>query len=273
MPGLLTAIALAAVVLIISALASGLVERAPICFPIIFLGLGVLLGPHGFGVITLDAHSGTLETVATLNLALVLFIDALKLRFDEVGNDWIVPVLALEPGAVLTMILVAGTSTLLLHTGLVASLLLGAILASTDPVVLRDVLRDARIPRSVRRALSVEAGTNDLVVLPTVLVLIALARAGLGSVPEWLAFLGELFILGPLAGLAVGWAGAWLMARADARFSIRREYPALYGIGLVLAAYAAGTVIGGSGFLAAFAAGLAISLSNFELCDCFMESG
>ena len=52
-------------------------------------------------MITLDAHSGTLETVATLNLALVLFIDALKLRFDEVGNDWIVPVLALEPGAVL----------------------------------------------------------------------------------------------------------------------------------------------------------------------------
>ena len=120
------------------------------------------------------------------------------------------------------MILVAGTSALLLHTGLVASLLLGAILASTDPVVLRDVLRDARIPRSVRPTLSVEAGTNDLVVLPTVLVLIALARAGLGSVPEWLAFLGELFILGPLVGLAAGCAGAWLMAQADARFSIRR---------------------------------------------------
>lgn len=273
MPELLIASALAAAVLIIAALTSGIVERAPISFPIIFLGLGVLLGEHGFRVIVLDAHSGTLETIATLNLALVLFIDALKLRFDEVGNEWIVPVLALGPGAALTMLLVAGASALLLHTGLVASLLLGAILASTDPVVLRDVLRDTRIPRSVRRALSVEAGTNDLIVLPAVLVLIALARSGLGTAPEWLAFLGGLFILGPLAGIAVGLTGAWLMARADARFGIRREYQALYGIGLVLAAYAGGTAIGGSGFLAAFAAGVAISLSNYELCDCFMEYG
>lgn len=273
MPDLLTASALAAAVLIISALASGLVERAPLSFPIIFLGLGVFLGEHGLGVITLDAHSGLLETIATLTLALVLFIDALKLRFDEVGNEWIIPVLVLGPGAVLTMILIAGTSALLLHTSIVASLLLGAILASTDPVVLGDVLRDTRIPRSVRRALSVEAGTNDLIVLPTVLVLIAVAHTQLGSIPEWLEFLGDLFVIGPLAGVAVGWTGAWLMSRADARFSIRREYQALYGIGLVLAAYAAGTAIGGSGFLAAFAAGIAISLSNFELCDCFMEYG
>ena len=98
------------------------------------------------------------------------------------------------------MILVAGTSALLLHTGLVASLLLGAILASTDPVVLHDVLRDARIPRSVRPTLSVEAGTNDLVVLPTVLVLIALAQAGLGSVPKWLAFAGNADRFALLAG-------------------------------------------------------------------------
>ena len=71
---------------------------------------------------------------------------------------------------------------LLLDLPVVLAALLGTILASTDPVVLRDVLRDPRIPRSVRRTLSVEAGTNDIVVLPVLLVLIAIAHADLGGV-------------------------------------------------------------------------------------------
>ena len=63
------------------------------------------------------------------------------------------------------------------------------------------------------------------------------------------------------------------MGRADARFGIRREYQALYGIGLVLAAFAAGQMIDGDGFLAAFFAGLAVTLFNVSLCDCFLEYG
>jgi NhaP-type Na+/H+ or K+/H+ antiporter len=169
--------------------------------------------------------------------------------------------------------LLAGAGMLLLELPLVLALLLGIILASTDPVVLRDVLRDARLPRSVRQALSVEAGTNDIVVLPILLVLIAIAHADLGGPAEWLAFLGRLFLLGPAAGFAVGAAGSWTMGWVDQRFRIRREYQSLYGIGLVLAAYVAGEAAGGDGFLAAFAAGLAVTALNQTLCDCFLDFG
>ncbi len=54
MPDLLTIFALIAVVLMVSALASGIVERAPLSFPMIFLGLGVLLGERGFGILSVD---------------------------------------------------------------------------------------------------------------------------------------------------------------------------------------------------------------------------
>jgi NhaP-type Na+/H+ or K+/H+ antiporter len=54
---------------------------------------------------------------------------------------------------------------------------------------------------------------------------------------------------------------------------VRREHQAVYGIGLVLAAYAAATAVGGDGFLSAFAAGLAVTLLNQSLCDCFLEYG
>ncbi len=273
MPDLLTGFGVAALVLVVAALAAGLVDRAPLSFPMIFLALGFLLGPSGAGLLHLDAHDRTLEAIAILNLALVLFLDAVKLQLDELGRDWPIPVLALGPGTLLITALVAGAALLLLQLPLVHALLLGAILASTDPVVLRDVVRDPRLPRAVRQALSVEAGTNDVVVLPLVLVLLAVALARAGTPGEWAVFLARVFLLGPAVGFVVGAIGSWLMMRVDAALGVRREYQALYGLGLVLAAYTGGLAVGGDGFLAAFAAGAAITVLNHELCDCFLEYG
>jgi sodium/hydrogen antiporter len=265
--------ALIAVVLLVSALASGLIERAPLTFPMIFLGLGFLLGEGGLGTIAMDPHNPVLESVAVVSLALVLFLDAVNVQVDELRSDWRIPMLSLGPGTLLTIAGVAVAAYLLAGTSPLQSLLMGAILASTDPVVLRDVLRDDRIPRSVRRALSVESGMNDIVVLPIVLVLIAILGAKIGGTLDWVWFLGKLLILSPLVGLVVGGGGAWLMGKVDARLGIRREYQALYGIGLVLAAYAAGQASGGDGFLAAFFAGLSVTIFNVSLCDCFLEYG
>ena len=149
----------------------------------------------------------------------------------------------------------------------------GAVLASTDPVVLREIIRDHRIPRSVRQILKIEAGANDIVVLPVVLVLIAVATRQAGDLQGWGIFMAKLLLLGPAIGFAVGGAGSWLMNQIDRRMNIRSEHQAFYGVGLVLAAYAAATAAGGDGFLAAFAAGLAVLLLNQSLCDCFLEYG
>lgn len=273
MSELVLGLGIVAIVLTLAALFSGIVERAPLSFPIIFLGLGFLFGGGGLKIIEIDTHSPELEVVAIVSLALVLFLDAVNVQLDELKRDWYVPMLSLGPGTLLTIAGVALAAHVLLDTSLVVSLLLGAILSSTDPVVLRDVVRDVRIPRSVRRALSVEAGMNDLVVLPIVLVLIAILTSQAGTAADWLLFLIRILIISPLVGLAVGGVGANLMGRVDARFGIRREYQALYGIGLVLAAFAAGQVVDGDGFLAAFFAGLAVTLFNVSLCDCFLEYG
>jgi NhaP-type Na+/H+ or K+/H+ antiporter len=63
------------------------------------------------------------------------------------------------------------------------------------------------------------------------------------------------------------------MARADRRMGVRTEYQALYGVGLVLAAFTAATAAGGDGFLGAFAAGFAVVVLNQILCSCFLEYG
>ena len=273
MPDFLFAFGLIAVVLTVTALASGFVERLPISFPLLFLGLGFALGPFGFGVLDIGPHSEVLEIVATLTLALVLFLDAAKMELNELGKRWVVPVLILGPGTVLIIVLGAVPLALFVGFGWLLAFIGGAILASTDPVVLREILRDSRIPRSVRQVLKIEGGMNDLVVLPVILVLIAVARSQVGSAGEWVPFLSKLLVLGPAIGFAIGGAGSWLISKADARLGIRLEHQALYGIGLVFAAYTASTVVGGDGFLGAFFAGLSVVILNQRLCQCFLDYG
>jgi NhaP-type Na+/H+ or K+/H+ antiporter len=273
MPDFLHVSLLIALVLTLAALASGMVARAPLSFPILFLGLGFLFGEQGLGLLTVTPRDPLLEAVATLSLAFVLFLDAVQLQLDELGKDWMLPILVLGPGTVLTIAAVALAAWGVLGTSLVQSLLLGAILSSTDPVVLRDVVRDTRVPRAIRQVLRVEAGTNDLVVLPMVLILIAVAQARFGGVGEWLIFLLQLLLLGPGVGFAAGGLGAWLLGKVDAWVGVNRTYQALYGVGLIIGVYAVAVAIGGDGFLAAFAAGMAMVVFNYDLCDCFLEYG
>ena len=273
MPDFLIVFGIIAVVLTVAALVSGIVERAPISFPILFLGLGFLVGEKGLGVLEVGPHHANLEIVATLTLALVLFLDAVRLNVRELGRRWVVPFLILGPGTALIIVLGAIPLALILGFGWVLAFIGGAVLASTDPIILRDVIRDRRIPRSVRQVLKIEAGMNDLVVLPVILVLIAVSLGELGGLWSWLDFMARLLLLGPAVGFAIGGAGSWLMSRVERSVGARREYQALFGVGLVLAAYTAAVAAGGDGFLGAFAAGVAVVLLNQKLCDCFLEYG
>jgi NhaP-type Na+/H+ or K+/H+ antiporter len=268
---LLAGFALVAVVLTIAGLTSGFVERAPLSFPIIFLGLGFLLG--GLDLLHFGPESALLETVATLTLAMVLCLEAVRIGNIGMGGAGFVPILSLGPGTVVIVAVIAVSSYFLLDISVIEALLLGTILASTDPVVLRDVVREERIPASVRQALNIEAGTNDIVVLPTLLILIALANDEASSVGGWTLLVAKVLVLGPVIGFAIGAGASWLMSQADRRYAVNEVYQSLYGVGIVLLAYATATALGGDGFLAAFAAGFAIAVLNFDLCQCFLDYG
>ena len=265
--------ALGAAVLMISALLAGVIDRAPISFPMIFLTLGLLLGKGTSGVTDIGLESDHLRTVAFMTLALVLFLEAMSLDLRHLRRYWAVPALTLGPGSLIVIACIAVSAIVVVGVDPLIALLIGAILASTDPVVLRDVVHDERIPGPVRRALSLEAGMNDVIVLPTVLVLAAVAAGEVGGALDWTRFLVELLVVGPVLGAAVGVAGAALMAEVDRRRPVRTEWQALYGIGLVFCAFAVGETAGEDGFLASFAAGAAVSLSNRRMCDCFLDFG
>ena len=105
MPDFLPAFAIIAIVLTVTALAAGLVERSPLSFPIMFLGLGFLIGERGLGFVSRGPHSQILEIVGTLTLSLVLFLDAVKIQVEELGKRWIIPALILGPCTVIIIAL------------------------------------------------------------------------------------------------------------------------------------------------------------------------
>ena len=271
---LAAALAIIGVVIIISALLSGLVDRSGLPQVAVFLALGAALGPFGLRLLNIQLESGTLRAVATLSLALVLFTDAVSLNISEVRRRSGLAFRLLGPGTLLTAALIALTAWWVLSLPVAAAAILGAALASNDPVLLRGLLKRRDIPDDARHALQLESGLNDVALLPIVIVAMAFLHPGPALNRGGFAVLGlDLFILGPGAGILVGLLGVAALDLIRKRIGVRRDYESLYSLGVAFTAFAAAEAVHGSGFLAAFAAGMTIAALDVELCDCFIEYG
>jgi NhaP-type Na+/H+ or K+/H+ antiporter len=209
-----------------------------------------------------------------LGLVLVLFTDAITIDLVEVRRHRTLALLVVGPGTLLTAALVALVGWWLLALPPAAAIIVGAALASTDPVLLRNLLAQRDLPNAARQALRFESGVNDAVLLPIVLVSMAfLGHNALGTPADWARLAVSLLLLGPGAGVAVGLVAVAALDLIRRRTSVRRDYESLYALGTAFTAYAAAEAVHGSGFLAAFAAGLTIATLDVELCDCFLEYG
>ena len=233
-----------------------------------------MLGPAGLGLLDVTLNSPILRVVATLSLVLVLFTDAVSVSIAEMRRHGALAFRVLGPGTLLSAALTSMAAWKLLGLPFPAAAILGAALASTDPVMLRSLLRRPGLPESVRLALRLESGLNDVVLLPIIFVAIPfLGREAFLTATQW-AHLGlDLFLLGPGAGIAVGLLGTSALEMIRRKTGVLRDYESIYSLGIAFTAYAAAEAVHGSGFLAAFAAGLTIAALDVELCDCFLEYG
>lgn len=274
MDSFLALLALVGAVIVISALLSGWVDRTGVPQVAVFLAIGALIGPFGLGLLDAAIDSPLLRVVATLSLVLVLFTDAVSLDLKEVRRHGLLANLMLGPGTILATILMAGAGWYLLGLSWPLAAILGAALASTDPVLLRGVLRRPALHNSVRQALRLESSLNDIVLLPVVLIAIEILTSATPLTgADWGRVVVNMLLLSPGAGAVVAVVGVTALEVARKRSGVRRDYESIYSIGLAFAAYAAAEAMGGSGFVAAFAAGLTVSSLDAELCDCFLEYG
>ena len=270
---LVAGLAIIGIVIIVSALLSGLVDRSGLPQVAVFILIGAALGPAGFGVFDITLESPVLRVVATLSLTMVLFTDAVTLNTKEVRRQAGLAFRMLGPGTLFCAALTALVAWWLLAIPPALAAILGAALASTDPVLLRGLLRRRDISLVTRQALQLESGLNDVVLLPIVVVAIALTSQHEFASSGFAKMGFGLFILGPGAGIAIGLIAVAALDLIRKRIGVRRDYESLYSLGVAFSAYAAAEAVHGSGFLAAFAAGMTIAALDVELCDCFIEYG
>ena len=244
----------------------GLVSRrldySPISAPMIFTGIGLLVAPQFFAIMHFQIGSEILYGIAELTLMLILFSDAAKIETKNLRRIYSLPLRLLVIGMPITIFLGALAAwNIYDNIAVFTAVLIAAILAPTDAALGLAVVEDKRVPQRIRETLSIESGLNDGLALPVVLILIALAGSmgGMmaGSPAEWVPFALEQIILGPLAGIAIGWGGGFLIQRAAARQWMHDHFVQISILMLAPAAYALAGLIGGNGFLAAFCAGLA----------------
>ena len=247
-------------VLVVMAFASHLVQRLPLSSAIVYLGAGALAGPAGLEFIPIHPinHAPLLEALAEIAMLITLFAVGLRLRLPSTLTAWRVPVRLAGAGLVICALLTAVAGWALLGLPLPAGLLLGAILASTDPVLASEVrVRQPGDRDAVRSSLTAEGGINDGTAFPVVfLALGALGLHELGRLGwRWFAVdlawaLGGGLMLGWLCGMACGRAVHWF----------RREGHAMEGeeflvFGVIALTYGIALATKSSGFLAVFAAG------------------
>lgn len=255
-------------------LVSNRIERTVITPPMMFTLAGLVVGPLGFALATPDIGNAAIHTLAELTLMLVLFTDAARIDVRTLIRDHNMPVRLLAIGLPLTIVVGAFLATVLFPSfSMWEAAVLGVMLAPTDAALGHAVVSNARVPVRVRQALNVESGLNDGLVLPVLLICLALAGASgtADGTTGWLKFVVLQVTIGPAVGVVVGLVGGRLVDRAVSTGWMNDIFRDLSLIGLALMAFGVSTFLGGNGFIAAFAAGLALGAAVRDHCQGLYE--
>lgn len=252
------------VLLISMVLAGTLLQRLPLSSAMIYLGMGYLLGPGGLGLVEPDPtrYADALGLMAEIAVLISLFAVGLKLGVPMFDRRWVLPCVLAFPAMALTvaLIAVAGVWGLGLSPG--EAVLLGGILAPTDPVLASGVQSEpGSRPDRVRFSLAGEGALNDGAAFPFVLLGLGLMnRHELGE-GGWRWLLVDLLwttagglLIGAILGALIGKLVIYLRTRHHSAVGLD-EFLCL---GLIAISYGVAQLCLASGFLAVFSAGLAL---------------
>jgi sodium/hydrogen antiporter len=239
------------------------VERSWISGPILFTGVGFILGPDGLGVLRINISGEGLRLLAELTLAMVLFTDAANADFGVVRRNLGLPERLLLIGLPLTIVLGFLFAAIVFPSlGILEMALLAALLAPTDAALGKPVVTNPAVPPVMREALNLESGLNDGICVPIVVLLLGLA---VGTQIEGdktvhaARVVVEAIGLGAAIGLALTWLTIRMLRFAEERGWISEHWVEIPIVALAALCFAAAQAAGGSGFIACFVGGLLLS--------------
>ncbi|MGH3499546.1 MAG: cation:proton antiporter [Nocardioidaceae bacterium] len=232
---------------------------------------GALVGDPVLGIVHLDPDSPIVGSAADIALFTVLFVDGTKLRQLRGWGSWRSPARALGIGMPLTFAVIAVLAHLLAGLGWIPAMLVGAVLAPTDPVFASAIVGRADVPARLRRLLSIESGLNDGLALPVVVLLLAYAGYVSGQhptlIPAVLIELGTGLVLGLVLPLAA--VGLFRIPGLGAVPQLQPLGPVALGVLI----YTVSALTGANSYLAAFAGGAVLAALSPQAQESFEHLG
>ena len=210
------ALAIIAAAYIAYGLVSARLRSTVVTAPMVFVGVGLIVGPVGLGLVSTTADVALADGIFELTLILVLFSDAFAIDAPRLLRERALPLRLLAVGLPLTIGLGWAVAAVVFGgLDIWEAALVGAVLAPTDASLAQPVISDRRVPRVVRDGLNVESGLNDGIALPFVIIFIGLTgEAAAGAEPGILDTFLRALVLSALLGGLVGWLGGRLVTMA-----------------------------------------------------------
>jgi len=252
-------LAILALFIFLYSMVAGRIERSVVSGPMVFVIVGFLMGPFGFGWLKGDATSSDLRTLADLTLALILFIDAANADMSILKRQFRIPSRMLLLGLPGVILLGFGLAVLMFDgLSLYEAAILGTMLAATDAALGKAVITNKAVPAQIREGLNIESGLNDGICVPIVLFFIALAVGGAHGESEAsaLALVAQELGIGMAVGLSLAFVGAYLLRWCIKKGWVTEIWMQVTVVGLAVASFAIAQSLHGSGYIAAFTGGL-----------------
>jgi NhaP-type Na+/H+ or K+/H+ antiporter len=252
-------------------LTAPILRRLPVTPAIIYLAVGVLVGPMVFNVFHFNPlrESALLEMLTEVAVLISLFSAGVKMPLGVSFDRWRAPILLASVSMAVSVGLVAAFAWYLLGLPLGAAVLLGAILAPTDPVLATDVqTRHPGDRDQLRFTLTCEAGVNDGSTFP--FVMLGLGLLGLHELGDfglrwalvdvlWATAAG--IAIGVVSGVALAHAG-WKLRGHSPRHELMDDF---LGLGMIGVVYGLSVLVDAWGFLAVFFGAVALRQTELKL--------
>jgi len=241
---------------------SGLIARlARIPDVVAFLLLGMLLGPSVSELVSIKADSSINQLILIFGSSYILFDGGASIRLKVLKEVWITIVVISTVGVLITAAITGVAAYYFLGIPFIVALLLGTVIASTDPATLVPVFKQVRIKERVAQTVMSESAFNDAMgAILTFTVLGVAIGAGEFSAGDAIIGLLKQSLLGVLIGGLLGYMAAFLIAHE--KFGFLAEYAPVVTLMAVIGAYMGADGMHASGFMAVFVFG--ILLGNQE---------
>jgi potassium/hydrogen antiporter len=257
-------------ILAIGTLAAFVAQKIAVPDVAVFLIAGIALGPHALALVDIRADSALSQIIVLFGASYILFDGGAALRLEVLKRVWITIVVIATVGVVITAVITGLAAHYILGLPLVVALLLGTVIASTDPATLIPIFRQIRIRDRVAQTVMSESAFNDaMAAILTFSVLAVATGSGTFSPGHALMDLVGQSLFGILAGLVFGFLAALLIAHE--RWAFLAEYAPVVTLVAVIGAYFGASGLHASGFMAVFVFG--IVLGNKEAFGFRMEPG